>query len=904
MSVSRQLTCSSIVALMGSAVSLPVWAQAEVADQSPAAAATTLEEIVVTATGTSIRGVAPVGSSLIEVDRDAIDRSAATTTVNLLRETPQIFSLGVNDTSRNGSGGSDNIVYGNAINIRGIGPYATLTLIDNRRAVPHGTIGVTVDPSSVPTIALQRVEVVADGASAVYGSDAIAGVANLILRRGYDGAEVQMQYGQADEYDENQLGVLAGKTWDSGQITVAAQRSFRSNLFGADRDFYRADLSGQGGADYRVTGCNPANITVAGESYAIPAGGPTGSNLVAGTTNFCDNLAASTDIIPEQEINSAVVTFDQSLTENVNLFANFLMYQREGERLHEPYQGSLTVPETNAFFVAPDGVTLDPCASDPSIGCESVAFSFIGENGNSAVTGIETESWQLTAGFDIDLPADWHLNTYLTYGENEDQAFSRGDLVNNGNLAAALASSDPNTAFNPFGTSTNNPTVLASIFDYAKDTRGETEMLDFGLKVDGGLFTIPGGEVKLAVGVNYYDTELLSGQVRGADGERIWDLSPLDRDVTSAFAEFFIPIVGEGNAMPGVQSLVLNIAGRIDDYSDVGRTENPKIGINWQPVSSLDIHASYGESFRAPSLSQLVSAGGINLYVQNYYDPTVDAVVRGVAMSGGNLDLEPETAKTYSLGFDYTPEALPGSHFSLNLFDITYEGQIDKQLANLNILSQEDAYSFLILRGADAQARVAELIAAGLSVRGGSLTEAETTPVFVDGRTNNLGVTETRGLDFSASIPFETDAGGFRVGVLGTWFDYYEVALTSTAEKVDQVNNLDYPLRLRLRGNLGWQRDGFDVTAFVNYMNGYNNTLNGDSIDAYTTVDLSAAYTIEGNDQAWLNDLRLGLYVNNLLDEDPPFVDVAPTNNGGGGFDPQIASPIGRMLSVSLSKKF
>ena len=126
---------------------------------------------------------------------------------------PQVFNLGVSENSRGQSGGSGNITYGTAINLRGIGPYSTLTLLDGHRAVPQGTTGFAVDPSVVPTLALERVEVVADGASAIYGSDAIAGVVNLIPRRQLEGVEISLRGAQGDEYDEHQLGAIGGFSW-------------------------------------------------------------------------------------------------------------------------------------------------------------------------------------------------------------------------------------------------------------------------------------------------------------------------------------------------------------------------------------------------------------------------------------------------------------------------------------------------------------------------------------------------------------------------------------------------------------------------------------------------------------------------------------------------------------------
>lgn len=855
-----------------------------------------VQDIIVT--GTSIRGVAPVGSSLVAVGREEIDQSAATTTIRILQETPQVMNYGVSDSSRSGAGGAGNIVYGNSINLRGVGPYATLTLLNGRRAVPQGTTGATVDPSTIPTLALERVEIIADGASAIYGSDAVAGVANLILRRGYQGAQIEVQHGIADNYKESQIGVIAGHKWSSGQITAAFQHTYRSNLSGLDRDFYGADLTARGGADYRVSQCSPGNIVTGGTSYAIPQGGATSANLVPGTVNKCDNLKGI-DLLPQQELNSMVLTFDQDITDGIRFYADVSASRRDALRRAQTAAANLTVPNSNAFFVAPAGT--NPAS-------QTVQYSFANDYGLNSTSDIVSKTIQATAGIVADLFGDWQLDLYGSAGYNHDHVYSVGSQTDSAALAAALASSNPATAFNPFGTSVNNQSVIDAIFNNVTDTDGRSKMRAAEAKLDGTLFTLPGGNVRLAVGAEYYKIKLRTGQIRGRRGEQTGTDQQLGRNVKSAYLEVLVPIFGPENAIPGFQRLELDLAGRIDDYSDVGTTKNPKIGINWQPVRNVKLHGSYGESFRAPLLTNLVSAGGSQLYIQNYFDPTAGATVQGVALSGGNLDLKPETARTWSAGAEYTPDFLPGAQFSLNYFDLVYKGQINGYLSNLNVLRQESLFSSIITRDAAAQARIAELVASGLRVNGGTEANALAANVFVDGRPSNLGTTITRGLDFGMVVPLRTEsAGDFRFSLRGTHFFTYKVGITPTSPVIDQLNNIDYPLKWRARGSLGWSNGGFDTSVIVAWQNGYNNTYVTpvERIKSYTTVDLRLAYDLGRTGIPGTEGVKIGLDVQNLFDRDPPFVDLAPTNNGGGGgFDPQTANAIGRMISVSLSKSF
>ncbi len=451
--------------------------------------------------------------------------------------------------------------------------------------------------------------------------------------------------------------------------------------------------------------------------------------------------------------------------------------------------------------------------------------------------------------------------------------------------------------------------MLAGIFDNLTDTDGKTRFLDAGIKFDGTLFAMPGGKAKLAVGGEIHDFKLRTGQIRGRAGAQTGTDTPLGRTVRSAYAELLVPLFGPENAVAGIHSLMLNIAGRIDDYSDVGSTTNPKFGITWQPVEDLKVHASYGTSFRAPLLTNIFSAGGSNLFIQNYFDPTANggagATVQGVAVSGGNLNLKPETAKTWSLGLEYSPQALPGAQFNLNYFDIKYENQIVSYLSNLNVLRSESLFSPVILRGAAAQAMIASLVP-GRVINGGSLAQALAANVFVEGRTNNQGTTIARGLDFGLSVPFDlANAGTLRVSLRGTRFFTYKIAFTAGGAITEQLNNIDYILKFRGRAALQYRTGPFDANLYVNYSNAYNNTFStlAPRIGANTTVDLTASYDF-GEQLGFAKRFQLGLSVLNLFDKDPPFADIAPTNNGGGGFDPTVSSPVGRVVSVSLRSKF
>src|SRR5690606_16673671 len=248
---------------------------------------------------------------------------AAVTTDRLIKEIPQNFDLGVSENSRAQSGGSGNIVYGNSVNLRGIGPYATLVLIDGHRVVNNSR---STDPSVIPTLGLERIEVVAAGASAVYGSDAVARGVNLVPRRNLDGVEAFARPGFAEhgDFTEIALGAALGKVFSRGQVMLAYEHVERSNLSGDDRDYFVSDQRPFGGNDYRSTRCSPGTIRAGGVTYAIPAGGvtqATAGDLVAGTTNLCEDLVGQ-DLFPEQRYDSVNGTGTFEVTDWLSVFAD------------------------------------------------------------------------------------------------------------------------------------------------------------------------------------------------------------------------------------------------------------------------------------------------------------------------------------------------------------------------------------------------------------------------------------------------------------------------------------------------------------------------------------------------------------------------------------------------------
>jgi iron complex outermembrane receptor protein len=899
--VRRHMLASTALALAVSA--WPTIASAQEAEPAPAAGAEPAasepapqndSEIVVT--GSRLRGVAPVGSSVISIGRDDISASSAVTMDKLIQEIPQVFDLGVSENSRGQTGGSGNITYGTSINLRGIGPYATLTIVDGHRSIGNGQY---TDPSLLPSLMIQRVEVVADGASAIYGSDAIAGVVNLILRRNVEGVEVAGRYGVGDNYFERQFGIAIGHHWSTGQISIGFEHAKHSALRGLNRDFFRGDQRPFGGPDYRVTQCDPGNIVVGGVSRAIPFGGVTPANassLVAGTSNRCEGLLAQ-DLAPEQRHNIAAATLNQEITPWLSFSADALWAERNFQRQPALFAANLSVPATNAFHVTAPGTL--PTAT------QTIQYQFT-ELPADTQFGF-ARFWQTTGTLTARPFGDWRAEALMSYGENFDKS-SQVRSLDQADLAAALASANPATAFDPYGLHRTSAAVLSAISDNIQINPTKNRLTAYELRANGSLFSLPGGAVRLAVGYEGQDLVNEPGRAVGGPTTAVV-YRHFTRNVDSVYAELLVPFFGADNATTLLQSLQVDAAVRYDRYSDVGDTTNPKIGVNWSPARGLMFRGSYGTSFRAPLFSQLYGNSS-NLFVQGYSDPTLGGVVvQGVALSGGNTALSPETATTWSAGADFDPSFLSGAHFSVTYFDVVYENQIAAYLSDTTLLGREAQFSGtgIILRGAAAAARVQQLLASGITVARGVIPNPVT--LFVDGRTQNLGRSITRGLDFQYIQRLRTNSiGTFTLNVGGTYFTDYRFSITPSGTLVDLRNRIFNPLTFKVRGSVLWDMDPYRAQVTVNHTNGYDNNLVTpvQQVAAYTTVDLSFAVSLGANIRGGDHEGRFvfGIDVRNLFDSGPPYVNVAPGVNGGGGYDPSAASPIGRVIAASARVSF
>ncbi|MBO9558949.1 MAG: TonB-dependent receptor [Caulobacter sp.] len=843
-----------------------------------------VSEIVVT--GSSIRGVPPTGSNLISVSREDIRAIGANTTPELLATVPQLNSFNTAPRAANGGAGAF------APGLRSLPASATLPLMNGHRLVAGGTNQTNPDFPFLPELAIERVEIVADGASAIYGSDAVAGVVNFITRKRFSGVDTSIRYGAADDYHTFSVSGLAGRTWDKGSVLAAYQYAENGNIVGGDRDYRIVDLRPYGGVDTRTTVCPAPNVRVNTTAYAVNYAAP---GLAPNTTNSCDNGAVA-DLVPKSRLHSGFISAQQDLNDRVTLWSELLYSDRKDTVRAPPPAGAGASGGVilnnfpgfaNPFFKTPPGTGATT---------EFVQFRTDNLYGEDHIDNVfRVRAGNSSAGLDAKLPRDLKLTVYGTYDWATNDTYL--PAINPAALDAAANGTTAATALDPFGNNTS-PAVAAKITDYAGDLVIHQKTYLGATKIDGPLAELPGGQMKIAVGAEYRHETFEQRGIYG--GSQVPE--NLTRNIGSIYGELYVPVFGAGNQAPLMSSLALSLSGRYDHYSDFGSTTNPKIGVNWEPVGGLTLRGTYGRSFRAPGLRDVGATVGAYYYNaaaiagSTFRDPLRGAAqVDTIFLLGGNSGLQPEKAKTYSFGADLHPASLPNFHGSVTYYDIRYTNVIGTPGGA--IAFTDPTFASVIFRNPTA-AQLSSLLSIAVPVNfvPGALPAIGN---LLDFRQGNFGVRNTNGLDFDVGYRQPTSFGALYAGLTGNYIFKFETQLSPTAPVSDSLK-LGVP-KATLRGTLGLQAGPYNALAFVNYRDGVTGqyaTPTGFaaySAKAYTTIDLRASMKLSNT--GLTKGTELGVQINDLFDQKPPFF---PATDGIGG----AYNPIGRYVALGVRKSF
>lgn len=695
-----------------------------------------LDTVIVT--GTNIRGAQPAGNAVAVITREQIEQSGKATVGDFLRDLPANFAGGVG-MSDNVQGGQDasvagsNMTGGQGVNLRGLGALSTLVLVNGRRVAAAGQYGDFVDISSIPTNAVSHMEVLLDGASAVYGSDAVGGVVNIILRRSDDGARTSVRVGATTQGggEQVQLGQTWGTTWDRGGVIVGYEFNRQENVLANDRDIYNGgDFSDRGGVNWRrMTGrAGPAaNLfegTAAGNGnvvYSVPGGAGTGltaADLVPVTDGVGNTHDAwdMVDIIPRMDRHSAFLGFEQDVGESTFLYGD-LRYTRRRGTYNQGYQALYgTLGPGNPHFIPGVannyGVLIDDRPLQREVEADSLAATFgaIFELGGSwrgeATASYSRESQRR----DSDVQRNANIYDYLpTPAGGQAQAptsiqCSQGLPPNASPAAQAYCAGLNYTPFNPWTTDPLPEAVIAQLIGY-EDLKFTSWLAQASFKVDGDLFAMPGGTAKLAAGVDWR-REHIGGELdfnwRSIAGQHE-TFGTTERDVGALFAELAFPLIGRDNQKAFAKKLDLSVAGRYERGDGLGdfSTFNPKVGIDFKPTDSLTLRGSWGTAFHAPPMryayngvQPITGGNGAFMRADLYTAPCTTSLVplngvtgtpggpgnctfTAIVVSGGaGPTLRPEEATTWTLGFDWKPEWAPGLSIGAGYFNLKIDDRI------------------------------------------------------------------------------------------------------------------------------------------------------------------------------------------------------------------------------------
>ncbi|MCH8686693.1 TonB-dependent receptor domain-containing protein [Pedomonas mirosovicensis] len=862
-------------------------------------------DIVVT--GTSIRGIgSSAGADPVIITNEEIQQSGYATVHQALQTLPQVFSGGLSEHNKRSSESSQNFTASTSPDLRGLGAKATLILLNGRRLPSIGLNTTSVDISSLPVSVIERIEILPDGASSVYGSDAVAGVINIILKKKYDGAETRLRYGHttSGNMPEVNISQSLGLSGERGAVLIAYDFYRRGNLYHDERIYSKTDdLRELGGEDRRIVAASPANIVdplTLNIVFGIPQGQDGRSlspnSLLPPELASLASVTAGTDLLPKQRKHNIYVNGNYSLFQSLDLFAEARFGDRKVvDNIQSPIT-FLTVDSGHPFYVDAYG------DQRPLL----LAYNF-SEDFDQTKKKSNIKSYNAVIGAEYKINSDLFLRADGSYSEEKTNSRVENSL-NNQNLIAALHYKDPDRVFNPFGDGSDNHPETLSFIAPPLTISTDFEIWEFNAILDGVLASGGIGAPRFAVGANFRHEFASSNSSNSAIGSKRFK-----RDIYAVFGELFWPILNEQHGIPIVNKFTLSISGRQDWYKDQPvqpirsaeinqSTFNPKIGFNWELISGFEVHASYGTSFVTPSLANRIAE--TTLSALPFADPrSATGTSYTVFLTGTAPKLENEKADTWSVGVDISPPDLSNLRLSANYFYINFKNRIVANPLQTDILAREESFKNIIRRNPTSEdvlslCALAENIDLPDVCLNPSLAE-----VIIDGRTLNQAQSVVEGIDGQASINIPvTDTGSLLIRAAASYIFNHKFRLTPTSPYSSNLNTYGNPIDLKSRITATWYNEGgLSATMIINYYDNYRNPLSNRSpnIGSWTTFDLSVSFDPPVlSDDSLIKNTTVTLSCINLFDNDPPFVDAFR------GFDAANSNPIGRFISLTLSKKW
>jgi outer membrane receptor for ferrienterochelin and colicin len=815
---------------------------------------------------------------VVTFDKSDLDKSGYANLQQLLEEQPFVgngtFSTRGNNQDSTANGAA-------SVSLRGLGADATLVLVNGRRvALSSFAESITtnfVDINTIPVAAIERLEVLKDGASAVYGADAVAGVVNVILRKDFEGFEVSGNYGAADGYDEQNASAIWGLNGNDSNITLIIDYFKNSTLKNVERGYLgTANQTPRGGEDFRSSRGFPGRFIVDGVTTIDPA---CPADRTAGQTCVYDfgpwNL-----LIPEAERTGMMLLGNKGFG-GVEFFTEIAVQHNTSIA-----QGAPTPLDESANLTVP----VDH-PNNPFPGATSIQIGrFRTVDAGARQWDIQTDNLRGVFGLRGKLMDRWDWEVAMQRARSESkqtgdrsQGWVRTDYLQNEINAGR---------YNPFGGTYNPPEVIDAITT-SLVRQGTSDLTAYDAQISGELFDLPAGKVAMATGIEYReesikdipDEQFQRGLIFGTEAVS----AQASRDNWSAFVEFSIPVL---------ESLELNLAARYDDYSDFGDTTNPKVSARWEPLEGLAFRASWGTGFRAPSLAQIgLGPSQESQFFTDTYgcadNPTYCAATDYNIVFAGNPDLKAEESENFNVGVAWKPNDM--WTMSVDYWDIKQDKKID-----------EVSFGYLYSQFCNVQD--SDVCVRGTPLPGDTLGPLQS----VNSSFINIGEQTTNGVDVSVYFRNELMGGELFLGLdYSRMLEFKKRELNADGSGFvtrDLTGEYEYPEdRFVLTGD--WGMGDWGVRATVNYIGSFEDTpdinfdgtLDYDSnksrtVGSFTTVNLQGRYTgFEG--------LTLAIGVDNALDEDPPFA-IGDGDTDLYGYVSGIHDPRGQFIYGKVTYRF
>jgi iron complex outermembrane receptor protein len=845
-----------------------------------------LEEIVVT--GSRIPTAA--GQQTLPIHtytREVIELSGQTTMGEFLNTLPTV-STSTNISTQFGVAGMQ------TVQLHGLPIGTTLTLLDGHR-MDTNLLGF-FDLSNIPISAVERIEILPVGASAIYGGDALAGAVNIILRKNLNGFEANTTVEHGAGVTDASGNVAWGKSWDRGAVSLITSYQERGSLLGTQREpasltHFPATVPASTVTALESDICAPGNVysldgrNLPGLSspYAgIPAGitgvpgrqqfGPT-----MGKLNVCNAFRYS-DVSPEFQREGALLSAHYDVTDSMDLFTDILFSHGH---LRNQLAPQISVSQLFGGTVAANN-PYNPFGQPVNV---SFAYDGTGQQ--------EVQSTSLIrpmVGARGSLFSDWEYEatTYFSRDRADDVDF----FTDSFSVADALGSSDPATALNPFTSGApGTPKLLSSLAGPAQATLYNDRIVDGQGILRGPLLHLPAGQMQAVIGTEY--TEERQDSV-------ITGVTPilLHRNSYAAFSEVRVPLLADRERPDSGDRLALTLAGRYDHSNDYGGKATWQGGLRWRATETISLSGGYGQSYEAPPLSDISGSQSIspNTLV-SAFDPFRgnEPVPPTTFASGPNFTLNPETGNSSTLGLTYSSEALRGLHASITWYNLNISNYIGTQNIQV-LLDNPNLFPGAVIRApATPQDQQQGFL--------GVITQINDT--FY-----NFGDLRVDGFDADVSYAIDTHIGQFTPSLAIANIYKWQSAVLPSAPTVDAVSRatllgVGWAPRWKGTAAVAWKRGAISANVAGRYISKYLDyqdfVPNANEIGNTWIIDASARYEIGrafGARDRWLAGAYVVLGAVNLLNKTPPF-SFTPSWYDTSEYDIR-----GRFLHLDVGLKF